>query len=419
MGRYHIIGGSKICGEVKINGAKNSVLPILASTILNKGISVVRNCPRISDTFIAVEILESLGCNVIYEGTTITVDSRNLDNLEIPEHLIRSMRSSILFLGGLLGRFNEVKIGYPGGCELGLRPIDLHIKGIKKLGADVIDEHGFIVCTAKELIGTHINLDFPSVGATENLMIASVLAHGETIISNSAKEPEVVDLENFLNGMGANIKGAGTDTIYIKGVKKLHDVDHTVIPDRIVAGTYLIASAISNGEILLENVDTDSLSIVTSKLTETGCTIKSYNNKIHLKAPNTLLSIDKFLTHPHPGFPTDIQPMFVTLLSLAEGVSTVTETVFESRNKHISELSRMGADISLSRDGMTFFINGVKKLYGTTVAAKDLRGGASLILAGLVAEGETIVTDSIHVERGYEDIEIVLSSLGANIRFAK
>ena len=419
MGEYHIVGGNKISGDVSIGGAKNSILPILAATVLSGNVSIIHNCPRISDTFITIEILEAIGCVVIYEDTTIVVNSKNINIFEIPENLVTKMRSSIIFLGSLIGRFNEAKINYPGGCELGLRPIDIHLKGLKKLGAKISDEHGAILCKEGILKGTNINLNFPSVGAVENLMIASVLAKGETTITNCAKEPEIVDLQNFLVSMGADIKGAGTDTIVINGVNRLHSTEYTIMPDRIVAGTFLVASAITNGELTVNNIDKKSLIPITSELIETGCKIYFEDKKVHLKPPRKIKPINKLITHPHPGFPTDMQAQFVSLLSISTGSSTVIEKVFESRNKHISELIKMGANISLSADGMSFFINGVNKLSGTTTYAKDLRGGAALIIAGLVAEGETIVKNSIHVERGYQDIETTLSNLGGNIKFIK
>ncbi len=303
MGEYHIIGGNKINGEINIFGAKNAVLPILTATVLNNNKSIIHNCPRILDTFVAIDILESIGCKVKFENNTIEIDSSNINSIEVPEKSVREMRSSIIFLGSLLGRFNKVKIGYPGGCELGARPIDLHLKGIKQLGGKIHEEHGFINCSTDKLVGTRINLDFPSVGATENLMLCSVYAEGTTIISNCAKEPEIIDLQNFLKCMGANINGAGTDTIIIEGVKKLHEAQYTIMPDRIVAGTYLVAAAITKGKILLNNVIYEDMYPITSKLLETGCQIKYEKNKLFLESPDVLKSIEKVITHPHPGFP--------------------------------------------------------------------------------------------------------------------
>lgn len=417
MGEYHVQGGRKISGEIKVEGSKNAILPILASVVLNSGISVIHNCPRISDTFVSIEILEAIGCKVKMEGNTLIIDSSTANNFEVPEYLVTEMRSSIIFLGGVLGRFGNVKISYPGGCELGLRPIDLHLKSLRKLGVEIIEEYGFIICSAKNLKGTKINLDFPSVGATENIMLTAVFAEGCTVITNAAKEPEIIDLQNFLKCMGAKISGAGTDTIVIEGVKKLNDVEYTVMPDRIVAGTFLVAAAITHGSITIRDAVSEHIYPITSKLMETGCNIVEENDKIYLKAPKIIRPINRLRTHPHPGFPTDMQPQFMALLTIASGASLIEETVFESRNKHINELMRMGADIILSQDGMTSIVKGVDKLNASTVCSKDLRGGAALILAGLAAEGKTIVTDSKHVERGYESIEKSLSQLGAEIKF--
>ena len=419
MGEYLVRGGNKISGEISVSGAKNAILPILASVILNKGESVIYNCPLISDTYVSIKILNALGCTTKLEGNTLTINSKNANNHIVPEELVREMRSSFIFLGGVLSRFGKVKISYPGGCELGARPIDLHLKALKALNATVKEEHGFIICEGTKLQGTRINLDFPSVGATENAMLTAVLAKGETIISNAAKEPEVVDLQFFLNAMGAKIKGAGTDSITISGVSSLHDVEYKIMPDRIVAGTYLAASAMTGGDIVLHDVVYEDLYPILSRLNEAGCLFKIQRNSVSMKSPKKLKSIERLRTHPHPGFPTDMQPQFMSLLTIADGTSIVNETVFESRNKHIGELIRMGADIILAQDGVTSIIKGIEKLKGSTVSARDLRGGAALILAGLVAEGETIVLNSSYVERGYECIEKSLASLGADITFKK
>lgn len=416
MGKYIINGGNKLSGELSINGGKNAILPILAATVLNKGLNIIHNCPKISDTFIAIEILKSIGCDVIFEDRTIIVDSSEIDKTEVSESLVRKMRSSIIFLGGLLGRFKEVKISYPGGCELGARPIDLHLKSLKSLGTVIKEENGYIFCKTDNLKGTKIDLDFPSVGATENIMLASVLADDKTIIFNAAKEPEIIDLQIFLNRMGAKVVGAGTETIVIDGVKKLHSVEHTVMPDRIEAGTYLSAAAINKGEIYIKNVYPRHLYPITSKFTDMGCIIKEEINSIYLKAPSKLKSIPITRTLPHPGFPTDMQPQLMSVLTLSQGTSIIIETVFESRNKHIPELTKMGADI-ICHDGRTSVIKGVNSIHGSNVYSKDLRGGAALIIAGLAAEGETIVSNSSYVERGYENIEKCLLSLGADIKF--
>ncbi len=415
MGEYHIIGGKTISGEVKINGGKNAILPILASVVLNGGTSIIHNCPKISDTILAIDILESIGCRAELKGETITVDSSTANEFSVPAHLVRKMRSSIIFLGGILGRFKKVSISYPGGCELGARPIDLHLKALKNMNVKITETDGFINCETTELRGAKINLDFPSVGATENIMLTAVLAKGETIVTNAAREPEIVDLQGFLNAMGAKIKGAGTDTIVIEGVNELRDVEYSCMPDRIVAGTLLVAAAITKGDILLKNVNCEHIIPITSKLRETGCFIKEYKNEIYLKSPQVIKSVDMLRTLPHPGFPTDMQPQMMAYLTIANGVSIVIETVFESRNKHVSELKRMGANIILSQDGMTSIIKGVDRLNGAIVESRDLRGGAALILAGLAAEGNTRVLNSEYVERGYESFEKTLRKLGVDI----
>ena len=302
MGAYYINGGNRIQGESRINGGKNAILPILASVVLNKGISIIHDCPAISDTYISIEILKAMGCKVNFDGHTIIVDSSSASNCSIPEKPVREMRSSIIFLGGVLGRFRQVEISYPGGCELGARPIDLHLKALRQMGTEIREEHGFIYGRAPQIIGTRINLDFPSVGATENIMLTAVLAQGETVISNAAKEPEIIDLQNFLNQMGAKIKGAGLDTIVIQGVKELHDVEYRVMPDRIVAGTLLVAAAITGGEIMLDNVVPEHMIPITAKLVETGCYVREWADKMYLKAPAAIKPVS-IRTHPHPGFP--------------------------------------------------------------------------------------------------------------------
>lgn len=418
MGEYIINGGNKLRGKIKINGSKNAILPILASTVLNNGISILHNCPRISDTFIALDILKDIGCKIMFkeEEKTIIVDSSSLNKTELSENLVCKMRSSIIFLGSILGRFKKVKISLPGGCELGARPIDFHLKAIKKMGASIVEDENFITCHADKLEGKTISFDFPSVGATENVMLAAVLSKGTTIIKNAAREPEIIDLQIFLNKMGAKIMGAGTNVIVIDGVKKLHNAEHYIIPDRIEAGTYLAAAAITGGEVTIENVIPAHMSSFTSKFVEMGCIIKEEKNSICINSPRSLKNVKKLSTLPYPGFPTDMQPQIMSLLTLSEGTSIIIETVFEARDKHISELNKMGANIEVI-DKKTFIVRGVKKLNGATVQAKDLRGGASLILAGLSAEGTTCVKNSIHVERGYENIEKILLSIGADIKF--
>ncbi|MCX7746967.1 MAG: UDP-N-acetylglucosamine 1-carboxyvinyltransferase [Clostridia bacterium] len=416
MSKLIVIGGSKLKGEIVVEGAKNAILPVLAATILNSGLNVIKNCPKLKDVEATVNILEKVGCKVKTEENTIIVDSTNVNSYEIPEELATEMRSSVIFLGALLGRMGKVAISYPGGCEIGPRPIDLHIKALRKMGAVIQEvQHGFIYCEAERLKGADIHLDYPSVGATENVMLASAFADGETYIRNAAKEPEIVDLQNFLIELGVNVSGAGTNVIRIVGGSKLkRSIEHSIIPDRIVAGTYLVAAGITGGDLTLKNVNSEHLSPVISNLRESGCRINIKRNHIHISGPARPRAVDIIRTLPHPGFPTDMQAQMVAYLAVARGTSIVVETVFGSRYKHVEELLRMGADIKL--EGRLAVINGVRKLTGASVAAKDLRGGAALVLAGLAAEGETTVTGIHHIDRGYENIEGKLASVGAIIR---
>lgn len=414
MGNYIIQGGERLSGQIHANGCKNAVLPIMAATILNGGKSIIHNCPLISDFYLTMEILKELGCDVILEGKTLTVDSSHADGCTIPEHQVKKMRSSILFLGSALGRFHYVEVAFPGGCEIGARPIDLHLKAVKKMGVTIREEKEYIVCHGEKLWGTKINLDFPSVGATENVMLAAVLARGRTVIYNAAREPEIEDLQKFLVAMGAKVFGAGTDTITIEGVDTLHDVEYTVMPDRIETGTFLIAAAITKGEIEIKEARPDTMRQIILRLSETGCKIQEERNWIYLKAPQYLKPIEIVRTQPFPGFPTDMQPQLMSLLTLAKGTSIIIETVFESRYKHIVELCRMGAEIAF--EGRTAVIKGVDALHGAYVNGYDLRGGAALILAALAAKGESTVSNSFFVERGYEKMEQVLTGLGAKIR---
>ncbi len=417
MGKYIIQGGHKLQGEIGIGGAKNAVLPIIAGSILNKKTCTIHNCPKISDTFLSIEILKHLGCKVVFEGNTLFIDSSNIVTTSIPEEFVTPMRSSIIFLGSLLGREKECNIGYPGGCELGKRPIDLHLMGLSLLGAELEESDEGIHARANGLIGTTVNLKFPSVGATENIMLAAVLAEGETVINNPAKEPEIVDLQNFLNTMGARIKGAGTNKIIIEGVSSLRDLEYTVSCDRIVTGTYIFGTIMTGGEVFFNNVGEREICTYKKQILLTGATITEKDDGILVKAPSIISHIPIVSTEPHPGFPTDMQSQLVAMLSIANGNSMVVENIFESRNKHIAELNKMGADIKIAFDNKTFEINGVKKLIGTTVEAKDLRGGAALVLAGLVAEGITIVRNSEYVQRGYENISIDLNMLGAKVKY--
>ncbi|MBN4074612.1 MAG: UDP-N-acetylglucosamine 1-carboxyvinyltransferase [Alkaliphilus sp.] len=413
MSKYIIVGGNKIEGELSIQGAKNAVLPLIAATVLNSSTNIIHDIPEITDVEIMIKILESLGCTVKRENKTLIVDSSRLHNYEIPEVYVREMRSSIVFLGAMLSRFGKIKVSYPGGCEIGSRPIDLHLRALKQMGAVIEEKHGFIVCETVNLRGCEIQLDFPSVGATENIMLAAVRSRGTTVIRNAAREPEVIELGNYINAMGGRVFGAGTATIFIHGVEKLHEIEYKIIPDRIVTGTYLIAAAITGGEILLKNVVPDHLQSVVSKLRETGCIIRSDKNSIELKTPRKLNSLESIKTLPYPGFPTDMQSQMMALTTICDGTSLFIENIFESRYKHVNELIRMGANIIL--DGRVALVKGVKKLTGASVTARDLRGGACLLLAGLAAEGETVLENAHHIERGYDNIHKDISKVGGNI----
>ncbi|MCT4509084.1 MAG: UDP-N-acetylglucosamine 1-carboxyvinyltransferase [Tepidibacter sp.] len=399
-------------GTVKINGAKNAVLPVIAATLLANGKSVLKGVPNLRDVHVISDLLRHLGAKVEFNEDVLTVDATNIDTCEAPYELVRKMRASFLVMGPLLARFKSSKISMPGGCAIGTRPIDLHLKGFKSLGAQIEMDHGFIEAKADKLVGTKLYLDFPSVGATENIMMAAVFAEGTTIIENVAEEPEIVDLANFLNEMGANIKGAGTNTIKIKGVKELKGATHTVIPDRIEAGTYMVAAAITKGDVLVDNVLIDHLKPTIAKLREVGCEVHEMDNSVRVIGPDEIKPTD-IKTLPHPGFPTDMQSQFMALLSVSRGTGVVIETVFENRFMNVPELKRMGANIKI--EGRSAVVQGVNQLQGSTVNATDLRAGAALILAGLVSEGETIIGDTYHIFRGYVDIDKKLNNLGANI----
>jgi UDP-N-acetylglucosamine 1-carboxyvinyltransferase len=416
MAKLVIEGGRRLQGELEVHGSKNAVLPILAASILNSGISIIRNCPRLKDVEIMVEILRTIGCKASWEGpNTVCIDSLSINSNVIPEDLAAEMRSSVIFLGPMLARLGSVTVSYPGGCEIGPRPIDLHIKGLREMGAIVHDTlGGFIYCEARKVKGCDIHLDYPSVGATENIMLASVFADGVTCIRNAAKEPEIVDLQDYLRKMGINVRGAGTGVIMVEGTgRDLPDVDKTVIPDRIVAGTYIVAAAATGGELLLKNTIPEHVRAVIHVARECGCEIKEYGNSIRVSGPERPRPVDSIRTLPYPGFPTDMQPQVLALLTTAHGTSIIVETVFENRYKHVEELLRMGANIKV--EGRIAIIKGVRKLVGANVRARDLRGGAALVIAGLGAQGTTVVDNVKHIDRGYENIEKYLSQVGANI----
>ena len=412
MAKIIVKKSNPLKGTVKIDGAKNAVLPIIAATLLAKGKSVIREVPNLRDVHVISDLLRHLGAEVEYSDKTLVVDATNITTCEAPYELVRKMRASFLVMGPLLARFNHTKISMPGGCAIGTRPIDLHLKGFRCLGADVDIDHGFVEARTEQLKGSKLYLDFPSVGATENIMMAATLAEGTTIIENAAEEPEIVDLANFLNEMGADIKGAGTNTIKINGVKELTGAEHTVIPDRIEAATYMVAAAMTKGDITIENVLMEHLKPVTAKLIEAGCQITELENAVRVVGPETLKAID-IKTLPHPGFPTDVQAQFMAMLTISEGTGTVIETVFENRYMHVAEFNRMGANINI--EGRTAIVKGVNQLYGAKVNATDLRAGAALILCGLIAEGDTEIGEIYHIQRGYVDIDKKITALGGNI----
>lgn len=416
MSSYIIEGGKKLEGEVEISGSKNASLPILASTILNGGKSKIYNVPQIHDIQITLEILRYLGCKVHIKNGRVEIDSSNIKKTEIPEHLMREMRSTVILAGALIGKFKKATFSYPGGCDIGARPIDLHLKAFKKLGINIEENYGFIRCVCDKIVGTNIDLDFPSVGATENIILASVLSEGETVITNSAKEPEIVDLAKALNRMGAKIYGAGTNIVKIIGVTKLEDLNYRVIPDRIEAGTFLCAAAITGGNVKVKNVISDELIPVISKLEEAGCKVETKRNEIAIKSPKTLKAVN-IKTLPYPGFPTDMQSILGSVLCISRGTSIIEETIFESRFKYLSELKRMGAKVEIK--GNIAIITGVKKLSGTILKVADLRGGAALVLAGLYAKGITKINDIEFILRGYEDLDKKLRKIGASINLEK
>ncbi|WP_374719847.1 UDP-N-acetylglucosamine 1-carboxyvinyltransferase [Parageobacillus toebii] len=414
MEKIIVRGGKRLSGTVKVEGAKNAVLPVIAATLLaSNGKSIIHDVPALSDVYTISEVLRYLGADVKIEENTITVDASQELKFEAPFEYVRKMRASVLVMGSLLARNGRARVALPGGCAIGSRPIDQHLKGFEAMGASVNVGNGFIDAEVKgRLRGAKIYLDFPSVGATENIMMAAVLAEGTTIIENCAKEPEIVDLANFLNAMGAKVRGAGTGTIRIEGVDQLTGTTHTVIPDRIEAGTFMVAAAITGGNVLVQGAVPEHLSSLIAKMEEMGVTIIEEGNGLRVIGPEKLKAVD-IKTMPYPGFPTDMQSQMMALLLKAEGTSMVTETVFENRFMHVEEFRRMNADIKI--EGRSVIINGPCNLQGAEVAATDLRAAAALILAGLAAEGYTRVTELRHLDRGYVRFHEKLAALGADI----
>ena len=414
MEKIIVRGGKRLNGTVRVEGAKNAVLPIIAAALLaSDGKNVLSEVPVLSDVYTINEVLRHLNAEVVFENNQVTIDSSKELNIEAPFEYVRKMRASVQVMGPLLARNGRARIALPGGCAIGSRPIDQHLKGFEAMGAKVQVGNGFVEAYVEgELKGAKIYLDFPSVGATENIMSAATLAKGTTILENAAKEPEIVDLANFLNAMGAKVRGAGTGTIRIEGVDKLYGANHSIIPDRIEAGTFMVAAAITGGDILIENAVPEHLRSITAKMEEMGVKIIEENEGVRVIGPDKLKAVD-IKTMPHPGFPTDMQSQMMALLLQAEGTSMITETVFENRFIHVEEFRRMNADIKI--EGRSVIMNGPNSLQGAEVAATDLRAAAALILAGLVSEGYTRVTELKHLDRGYVNFHKKLAALGATI----
>jgi UDP-N-acetylglucosamine 1-carboxyvinyltransferase len=417
MGKFRVRGGRKLGGNIRVIGAKNAILPILAAVILTRKPVVLYDFPHLADVENMLLILQSIGCRIQRENSTLYIDPSQINSWVIPDRYVKEIRSSIVMLGAVLARMKKAVITYPGGCEIGQRPINLHLQGLRQLGVIITESHGYLECEATNMVGADIHLDYPSVGATENIMLAATCAKGQTVIRNAAKEPEITDLQNFINSMGGKVTGAGSNTIIIEGVDSFNETEYTVIPDRIVAGTYLIAAAITGSEIVVENVIMEHIQAVVNKLREAGCIITPYKgigvDKIKIKAPDRLRAIENTKTYPYPGFPTDMQALFMSALTVSKGTSIITENIFENRFKHVPELIRMGARIRT--EGKIAVIQGVPRLKGAEVSAGDLRGGAALVMAGLNAEGETIIDNIRHIRRGYDKLDEYLRSIGADI----
>ncbi len=416
MAELLIEGSRRLEGEIKVQGAKNSVLPILASSIICKDECIIHNCPHISDVKATIKILNYLGCKTTFEGNTLIVNSKDISKNNIPDFLMREMRSSIIFLGSLISVMGSAKLCFPGGCELGPRPIDLHLDGLRQMGLLVNEGHGVMECeTPTRLRGCNITLSFPSVGATENLLLAAVLAKGRTVITNAAKEPEIIDLANFLNKCGAKIKCCGDSTIIVEGVDRLHGAEHVVIPDRIATITYMAAGATNAGKLILKNISKDHISSAVPIFEEAGCIIKFLSDdSLKMEAPSRLYANRLIRTMPYPGFPTDAQAPIMAMNTVSDGTSMFIENIFSNRYKHVDELLRLGADIKV--EGKVAIVDGVRRLSGAKVKAMDLRGAAALVVAGLSAEGKTSITGVNYLDRGYENIETVLGNVGASIK---
>ena len=413
MTQIMVRGAKALSGSIAVQGAKNSALPILAATLLNRGETVLRGCPRLRDVDASVRILRYLGCEARWEGDALTVNTAGLCRSEISDALMREMRSSAIFLGAILARCGQAELSYPGGCELGPRPIDLHLAGLRELGTDIREDGGRLVCAAPRLAGRELILSLPSVGATENLMLAACGAEGVTSICNAAREPEIEDLQNYLCACGARVCGAGTSTVTVEGGAPLHGCEYPVMPDRIAAATYLCAAAAAGGEVCLTGAREQHLATVTAALREAGCDLRAEKARIVLHRTEPLRAVRPIRTAPYPGFPTDAQAVLMAALARSRGATVFEENIFTNRFRHVDELTRMGADIRVS--GRTAVVTGAERLHGAAVRAADLRGGAALCVAALAAEGETAVSGVEHIDRGYEDLAAELRALGADI----
>lgn len=412
MEQLKIIGGQRLVGEVRVSGAKNAALPILAASLLTAEDLVLHNVPDLSDVRTMIKLLECMGVKVEREGTTVRLNAGNITSTKAPYELVKTMRASILTLCPLVARFGSAEVSLPGGCAIGARPVDQHIKGLRQLGANVEIEHGYINATATRLLGTHLFTDMVTVTGTENLLMAAVLAEGETIIDNAAREPEVIDLAKCLRAMGAQIEGEGSSEIRVQGVKTLHGAEHTVVADRIEAGSFFVAAALTQGDVLVTHCEPTHMTAVLDKLKEAGVQLDIGNDWVRVQMQGRPKAVS-VRTDPYPGFPTDMQAQFMTLNCLADGTARITETIFENRFMHVSELLRLGAQIQI--EGPTAIVQGVERLTGATIMATDLRASASLVMAALAAEGESIVDRIYHLDRGYESMELKLRQLGANI----
>ena len=417
MGILRINGEHELLGSVSVHGAKNSVLPIIAASIIAGGETVLHNCPNLSDVGAAIKILRHLGCSAYREGGSVIINSATISRSDIPHELMREMRSSVIFLGAILARTGEAKLSMPGGCELGPRPIDLHVNALEQLGAEITESGGNILCTAKKMRGARLNLSFPSVGATENAMLAAAFADGTSVITNAAREPEIEDLQRYLQALGIDVNGAGSSTICVRGNDDVtavkSGVEHRVIPDRIVASTLMAAAAVTKSDVELTDVVPAHFTAVTNTLREMGCRIETGDNTVRIRSDGRLKSVRPIKTEPYPGFPTDAQPQLMAAATRAEGTTVFVENIFENRYRHAGELRRLGADIVT--EGRAAMVTGITKLHGAQVVATDLRGGAALLVAALCAEGTTEISELSHIDRGYDNIEQTLRALGADI----